>query len=602
MSKRLKKVVSVTTSVTTILWLSGVAAFAPMAAFAATTINEGDIIKTATNPDVYIAKYVGAKKFKRLILNPAVFSSYGHLKWSNLKTVTQAEMDVFTTSDLVRALNDTKVYRLIPNGDVGTRQWMNMSAEAFTAGSWDWDSIYVINNVDRDNYTTGADITGGTSVSPSVTVTPGVAGTLSVSLASDTPAAGVAVGAAARVPFTKVNLTAGSSDVTVTGITIQRTGLADDAAISSVTLVDNSTNLLVGLSQTLNAAHQATVTETITIPANTTKSYTLSANMPALATAANYAGQVASLSLVGVTTSATISGALPITGNGQTINGTLTIGSATVSKGSLDPGADATKEVGTTNYKFASLKITAGSTEDMTVYAIKFNQSGSVASSDLANLKVSDGTTDYATTVSSDGKYYSVSFGSTGVLIGKGLNKEFTIKGDIVSGSARTISFDVYRDTDISVKGNVYGYYATVAGTSEQTTPTDGQFGSGTPFYNSYDVTVGAGSLRVETNPSLAPSSNVTEGAQGVILGAYNFVVQGEAVNVTSIVMNLDVDGTGTSSDITSITLTRLMVQLSRVRLTAARKLQPATMTAPLLSAVLFLSRLAPLKFWLRVI
>ncbi|MCX6741525.1 MAG: hypothetical protein NTY61_03965, partial [Candidatus Parcubacteria bacterium] len=315
MSKRLQKVVSVTTSVTTILWLSGVAAFAPMAAFAA-TINEGDIIKTASNPDVYIAKYVGAKKFKRLILNPAVFSSYGHLKWSNLKTVTQAEMDAFTTSDLVKALTDTKVYKLVPNGDVGTKQWLNMTAEAFTAGGWDWDSIYQINTVDRDVYTAGGDITGGTSASPSATVTPGVAGTLSVSLASDTPAAGVAVGGAARVPFTKVNLTAGNSDVTVTGLTVQRTGLADDAAISSVALVDNATNLLVGLSQTLNALHQATITETITIPANTTKSYTLSANMPALATAALYAGQIASLSLVGVTTSATVSGALPISGNG----------------------------------------------------------------------------------------------------------------------------------------------------------------------------------------------------------------------------------------------------------------------------------------------
>ncbi|PIV38747.1 MAG: hypothetical protein COS30_00375, partial [Candidatus Portnoybacteria bacterium CG02_land_8_20_14_3_00_45_8] len=129
MSKKLQKVVSATASVTTILWLSGIAALAPMAAFAA-TINEGDIIKTATNPDVYVAKYVGAKKFKRLILNPTVFNSYGHLKWSNLKTVTQAEMDAFTTSDLVRALGDAPVYKLIPNGDVGSKQWVNMTAEA----------------------------------------------------------------------------------------------------------------------------------------------------------------------------------------------------------------------------------------------------------------------------------------------------------------------------------------------------------------------------------------------------------------------------------------------------------------------------------------
>ncbi|MDD5590145.1 MAG: hypothetical protein PHQ47_03155, partial [Candidatus Portnoybacteria bacterium] len=92
MSKKLQKFVSVTTSVATIAWISGIGMLAPLAA-GATTINEGDTIKTATNPDVYIAKYVGSKKFKRLILNPQVFESYGHLSWSKIKTVTQAELD-----------------------------------------------------------------------------------------------------------------------------------------------------------------------------------------------------------------------------------------------------------------------------------------------------------------------------------------------------------------------------------------------------------------------------------------------------------------------------------------------------------------------------
>ncbi|MDP3901600.1 MAG: hypothetical protein Q8Q37_01320, partial [bacterium] len=226
MSKSLKKVVSVTTSITTILWLSGIAAFAPMAVMAA-TINEGDTIRVANTFDIYIAKYVGSKMFKRLILNPEVFNSYGHLSWDAVKTVTQAEMDSFTTSELVKALDDTKVYKLTPNGDVGSKEWMNMTAEAFTAGGWDWDSIYVINDADRNNYTAGSDITGGTSASPSTSAST-AAGSLSVSLASDTPAAGVAVESAARVPFTKVNFTAGASDVTVTALTVQRTGLAAD--------------------------------------------------------------------------------------------------------------------------------------------------------------------------------------------------------------------------------------------------------------------------------------------------------------------------------------------------------------------------------------
>ncbi len=149
------------------------------------TIAEGGLIRAKDSIDVYVVKYVGDKSFKRLILNPTVFTSYQHLKWSNLKIVSQATMDQFTTSELARALGDTKVYKLssAPNADDGQKQWLNMSAEAFTAAGYDWDSIYVINDVDRDNYTTGTDIT--TTVSGSVTV----------SLASDTPAAGVLDGA-----------------------------------------------------------------------------------------------------------------------------------------------------------------------------------------------------------------------------------------------------------------------------------------------------------------------------------------------------------------------------------------------------------------------
>ncbi len=131
---------------------------------------DGDVIR---NPDaegmaqfdVYIAKIVGTKLFKRLILSPHIFESYGHLEWSNIKLVDTAAMDSYTTSNLVRAwdptadLDDPKVYKLTPDGDTGTKQWLNMTAAEFVLAGYDWDSIYIINKVDRDAYTTGTPIT-----------------------------------------------------------------------------------------------------------------------------------------------------------------------------------------------------------------------------------------------------------------------------------------------------------------------------------------------------------------------------------------------------------------------------------------------------------
>lgn len=118
------------------------------------SIPEGGLIRAAGDIDVYIVKYVGAKKFKRLILSPSVFNSYQHLKWSDIKDVDKSVIDSFTTSDLVRAVNDPKVYKLYPSGDTGEKRWIT-TADAFFRMGFDWDAIYEINQVDRDSYIEG---------------------------------------------------------------------------------------------------------------------------------------------------------------------------------------------------------------------------------------------------------------------------------------------------------------------------------------------------------------------------------------------------------------------------------------------------------------
>ena len=136
-----------------------------------TTIVDGDLIRNPNAAgmaqfDIYIVKLVGDKKFKRLILSPHVFESYEHFDkngngnpWDDVLDVAQSVMDEQTTSDLVRAVGDTKVYRLIASGDTGTKRWMNMTANRFTSQGNDSDSIYEINETDRNAYTTGVDIT-----------------------------------------------------------------------------------------------------------------------------------------------------------------------------------------------------------------------------------------------------------------------------------------------------------------------------------------------------------------------------------------------------------------------------------------------------------
>jgi hypothetical protein len=110
------------------------------------TLNDGDIVKTPTNPDVYIIKYKNNKQYKRLILSPSVFKSYQHLKWTNIKIISQQQLDQYTTSNLVKETKDTIIYSLTPQGNKGERRTIS------TSQPYDIDSVYEINKVDRDSY------------------------------------------------------------------------------------------------------------------------------------------------------------------------------------------------------------------------------------------------------------------------------------------------------------------------------------------------------------------------------------------------------------------------------------------------------------------
>ena len=118
---------------------------------------EGALIRAYGDIDIYIVKYAGAKKFKRLILSPSVFNNYGHLRWEDVIDVDQATLDEFTTSSLVRAVGDDKIYWLYAQGDTGGKRLIK-SQSVFTKYGLDTDGIYEINRFDRDSYETEADL------------------------------------------------------------------------------------------------------------------------------------------------------------------------------------------------------------------------------------------------------------------------------------------------------------------------------------------------------------------------------------------------------------------------------------------------------------
>jgi len=523
---KIKKPISVLTTITTIAWLSGVAMLAPMGVGAA--VIDGDIVSpdaeftqggiTYYPYDVFIVKIVGAKTFKRLILNPEVFESYGHLEWGNIQTISASTVEGYTTSQLVRADGETKVYKLVPDGDVGTKEWMNMTAAEFGA-TYDWDSIYTVNSVDVGNYTVGADITDDDVVVST--------GTLTVSLAADTPATAFALMNSTRVPFTKINLTATGGDVIIDSLKVQRTGSpASDDAFSGVNLLKPNGDLLSSSYKTFNSVHQATFTENISIANGTTVSYMIVGKMADVTT---YAGEVPTLSLVSVTLSgdATLNATLPIAGNAMTINTTINIADLAITE-TPDVGT-ATKEVGTADYDFVHVKLTnSASDSEIQIESIKFNNVGSADDADVANMELLYyNTSEVVATADmvSNYIYFDLSDCGDTCKLGKGKNKTFTLRGDIEGGSGRSLDFDLKRVEHVVAKDLLNNVYVTPTGTID--------YGN--------TVTISRGKLNV-TKTDTVKTSNIADDSSEVELGSWNFKVKGESITVSKIKFDIDIN------------------------------------------------------------
>ena len=542
LKKGLKKSVSVVTAITTIVWLSGLALVLtpavsvvaderPSVTVEGVTIYDGDLISSnATNPDgtptyesldIYIAKVVGAEKYKRLILNPQVFDSYGHLNWSDVKEVDQSVMDAFTTSCLIREDGDTKVYALAPDDDTGTKSWINLTAEEFlgaTPGAYstnDSDAIYTVNSTDAGNYTTTGDITTVAALETYLAdgTLPGVTGGLTVALSSTTPASATIPYYSTNVGYLKFDLTAGSEgDVTINSMTFTRSGAGSSSDFANVYLYEGSTRLTSGRSVS-SATNQVTFSNLgLTVSAGTTKTLDLVADLD---TSATHTGSVDAFSLTAVDTAATLTG-VPVTGNAMSI-GSVASGTLTIAKS----GSLSNPTVGEADVAVAQFKLTAG-TEDVNVSRITLYQAGSTSSANITDLKLYQGSTLLAETAAMSGDYAIFDLDPV-YTISNGQNKVLTVKATVGGRANDTVKFYLEESADLKATGGTYGFGQRI---------TNNYDGTGVQYS---EVTLQGGSITLAFNGPTATN---------VSLNSYDVPF-----------MNLAMTSTGQNAEVRSITL-----------------------------------------------
>ncbi len=352
------------------------------------------------------------------------------------------------------------------------------------------------------------------------TPTPTSAG-LSVSLASDTPASG-SIAKSAKVTFTRLDLSAGSSAVNVSTLVATRLGLSSDSDVSNVYLYEQSNGALLSTGSINNGRVTFNISPALTVPANSTVEVEIRADMNTSTNATT--GDSIGYGIASASDANGATGNFPVNGNLMTIAavsnlGALEIDSPATLATTVNPGSTGV------NIGYFQLK---GSNQPLSISYIKLTEVGSISNSDVQNIKLLNGTTQVGTTqqLGSDNTVV-FDLSSSPLLIPSGNTVNLWLQGDVLSGANRTFQFTIQRTTDVTVTDTTYNTgivpgLGSATGTSPVPTSTNNQ------------VTINQGSATVQVASS-SPTGNIATGANGVILGEFNVTAAGENIDVSSI-------------------------------------------------------------------
>lgn len=280
-------------------------------------------------------------------------------------------------------------------------------------------------------------------------------GELEVSLSPLTPAAATIPGRANGITAAKFDFTAGDSDVTVTQISIKRTGLSDKDTLESLAIFtaegrvsnaksDNQENDTVAQINLDNGG--------VVVPAGKTVTLSVVVDVAPVLLSANdeFALQIVDVIANG-----------DVTMDGTVTSNLMRVGSVNAPQIVFSNGGTvANPNLGEQGADIFEFEIDGDSEEDVILKSITFEGS-SDASDDLLNFELLMGTKVVATTKSMVGDYLTFNLGG-GLTIMEDKNEDFTVRADVVDGAGDTISFDIDASLDVTANSTKFGFGAAV--------------------------------------------------------------------------------------------------------------------------------------------
>lgn len=312
-----------------------------------------------------------------------------------------------------------------------------------------------------DNGGTTPPDNGGTTP-PTTTST----GDLEVSLNDNTPASSTLPLGANGVALASFDLTANQDDVWVSNLVVTRGGVGQVGDWENLYLYDGSNRLTTG--RTINKdTNTSTFPLKLTVNAGTTTTLTLVGDVtgPGAAGASNqHYFYVASAANV-TSNAVSVSGDFPVAGNTFTMGGSNTV----VNGITVAPGTAPSKvTIGEQDAEIASVKLTAGSTDDLAVYQLALTNGGALSSAKMSNLRLLRGTDEVATADGFVGDVVTFVL-DTPYVIPEGQSKTFYVHADIDGGrSTDTIVLYLDENTDMVAIDQQYGFGGSVTNSFTQ--------------------------------------------------------------------------------------------------------------------------------------
>lgn len=415
------------------------------------------LVKITTDPSVYAVTPNGV--LRKIQSEADAIALYGP-NWNkmvvdiadafftNYTIGTPLNSGEYPAGTLLKNPNNASIYYFD-----GTNYRIISSEAAFNANRFN------MNNVVTTSMTltaSGTAITGAEDLAKPYGATSGqvVTGSgLTVALAASTPAAAAIPTGAVNVPYTKINVTAATDGaVTINSITFTRSGIGSANDFTNVYLYDGATRLTTGRSVN-SSTNKVTFTGlNYTVPAGTTKTLTLTADINTSGN--NDAFGIVSASDV-VSTGATVSGSFPITGNTMNIVSQST-GSVTIAK----TGSLSNPKLGEQNAKVAEFNLTAGSVEDLSVEGLTLYQLGNISNANLTNFTLKQAGNTIATAAGVNSNNNIVFTFNSPYNLDKGTTKTFEVYANIGSSARAGDTIKIYLDnaSDLLARGKTYGY------------------------------------------------------------------------------------------------------------------------------------------------